>query len=160
MYDPGLAVPQLNQPGVLIAFATQPGKTIVPKEVNGPGIFARQISQLLATPSLSIEEIFNRTQAAVSEATAQEQIPTYYPFRIASLHLKEDRPAALRASSGPASTETHPSEAPPAFHQPGRYDAVVIGSFTPEKESRFRPKLWNFWRPHWPRNCLPGNCAR
>lgn len=129
-FDGGLAVPQSDNPGVLISLSAQPGRTEVPNPKSGPGIFAEQIAKFLTTPGLSIEEIFSKTQAAVVGATARAQIPMYFPLAIGSLHL--------------TSIEKHsPDDTPatPGPHIRGRYDSVVIGSFQTEKGVKIPPKI-------------------
>jgi hypothetical protein len=133
-YDAGLATPLLDKPGVLIAFSAQPGRTIVSKQSVGPGLFAKEIAQSLTAPGLSIEEIFRKAQDAVGQATAQAQIPTYYPLAIRSLYLK-----AAPATSVPA--VPNPDTVPTGPRKRGRYDALVIGTFTPQKGVNVPPKV-------------------
>ena len=60
--------------GAFIAYATAPGQTAADGEGSN-GLFTTELLKTIATPGLTLEEVFKRTSNAVAQRSADRQLP-------------------------------------------------------------------------------------
>ena len=71
--DPGLA--KMDAPtGSLIAYATSPGRTASDGNDRN-GLYTQHLLRNIATPGLSVEELFKRVRMGVAQESAKKQVP-------------------------------------------------------------------------------------
>jgi uncharacterized caspase-like protein len=61
--------------GTIIMYATAANRTADDGAVGGNGLFTSHLLRNLSTPGIEVKEIFNRTGAAVVDATKGSQFP-------------------------------------------------------------------------------------
>jgi tetratricopeptide (TPR) repeat protein len=128
-YSAGLA--SLNAPaGTLAMYAAAADKVASEGSDSGSSLFVTELLKQMKTPSLSAEDMFNRTRVEVSRATRTEQVPlvssslteTFYfsgtPSRPPAAEPRAPAPPEPRpsASLGPPATTPveKPKSSPPA----------------------------------------------
>jgi formylglycine-generating enzyme required for sulfatase activity len=98
--------------GTIALYSAAPGKLVEDKATGANSLFAIELLKEIDTPSLSVEEMFNRTRVAVSRASGGEQVPW-----VASSLLEEfsftGRNSAV-ASRPSASSSPFPSASKPS----------------------------------------------
>ncbi len=73
-YSPGLAQPNLNARGILIAYSTSPGSVAIDGDgANSP--YAVELMKALRTENISIEEMFKNVRIGVLNRTKEIQLP-------------------------------------------------------------------------------------
>lgn len=96
-FDPGLAFPQLEAPGVLVALAAQPGKASA--RSDSASLFPAKLAEALEIPGLTLQEVFQKLQNDVRAATSGAQIPTYIPLALNPVYLAgAPKPAVVAAA--------------------------------------------------------------
>ncbi len=97
----GLAVPQLNTGGMLIAFATSPGATAA----DGAGYhspFTAALLSELATPGLEVQQMMTRVKADVFDATRGAQEPWHNSSLRTEYFFAPAVEAGVRPADGPS----------------------------------------------------------
>jgi tetratricopeptide (TPR) repeat protein len=105
-FSGGLA--SLNAPaGTLAIYSAAPDK--VASDSDGNSLFVSELLKQMKTPSLSAEDMFNRTRVEVSRATRNEQVPSVSSSLTETFHFSgaPSRPPA--AEPRPAPPEPRPS---------------------------------------------------
>ncbi len=74
--------------GTFIAFSTAPGQTATDNPTASNGLFTHHLIQTLATPGLSIDEIFNEVRRQVFQASDGRQIPWTASSLIGSFYFQ------------------------------------------------------------------------
>ena len=105
----GLA--QMDAPsGTLIAYATAPGSIASDGATGRNGLYTRELLKLIATPNLTIEQLFKRVRISVRSLTNNKQTPWEassltgdFSFGQSTAALTNERPPAAQPS--PATTE-------------------------------------------------------
>lgn len=111
----GLASPQYNLIGSIIAYSTAPG--MVASDGDGRnGLYTKELIEVLKIPGLTIEEVFKQVRVRVSQKSNNEQIPwensslmgDYY-FQNDSLNVVKPKelaePESLESFSNPIENE-------------------------------------------------------
>ncbi len=99
----GLAVMQGGR-GTFIAFATSPGKTASDGRGGKNGLFTEQLLETLATPGLTIHEVFREVRRKVDRVSGGDQLPWISESVIGDFYFAPARkpdvtPAASSTSS-------------------------------------------------------------
>lgn len=103
----GLA--QMDAPsGTLIAYATAPGSIASDGATGRNGLYTRELLKLMATPELTVEQLFKRVRISVRGLTNNKQTPweassltADFSFRRSSGAVTNDRSPAAQPNSTP-----------------------------------------------------------
>jgi hypothetical protein len=115
-FSAGLA--SLNAPaGTLAIYSAAPDK-VASEGSDGSSLFVTELLKQMKTPSLSAEDMFNRTRVEVSRATRNEQVPSVSSSLTETFFFSgsPSRPAPSAEPRPPAPPEPRPSASvgPPA----------------------------------------------
>ncbi|MBU1040945.1 MAG: SUMF1/EgtB/PvdO family nonheme iron enzyme [Proteobacteria bacterium] len=105
--------------GSLIAYATSPGKTAADGDGKN-GLYTKHLLKNIATPGLSVEDLFKRVRQGVAGDSARKQVPWeassligQFSFAGGEQTVEQPKPLAL----APAPKEV-PKQAPPPAAEP------------------------------------------
>ena len=115
-FSAGLA--SLNAPaGTLAIYSAAPDK-VASEGSDGSSLFVTELLKQMKTPSLSAEDMFNRTRVEVSRATRNEQVPSVSSSLTETFNFSgaPSRPGPAAEPRPPAPPEPRPSASvgPPA----------------------------------------------
>jgi len=80
----------MNAPkGTFIAYATSPGRTAADGRSNSNGVYTAAILKYIGTPNLTIEEVFKKVRAEVSDVTHDQQTPWESTSLIGKFYFKK-----------------------------------------------------------------------
>jgi tetratricopeptide (TPR) repeat protein len=149
----GLA--SLNAPaGTLAIYSAAPDK-IANEGGDGSSLFVTELLKQMKTPSLSAEDVFNRTRVEVSRATHNEQVPSVTSSLTESFALSSppSRPTAVATArpapppeSRPSATLGPPAEAPvdrPKAAPPAARPPPAAKKESPPAEAASSPEEYN-----------------
>ncbi len=109
----GFATPGRVAPGMLVAYATQPGERAQDGQ-DGHSPFAAALARWLPEPALPLGQALQQVQRDVRAATQDEQRPLVESTLVADFALVSGRPGALAAAAPPASA---PASSPSMWFQ-------------------------------------------
>jgi len=95
--------------GSLIAYATSPGKTAADGDGKN-GLYTQHLLKNIATPGLSVEELFKRVRQGVAGDSAKKQVP----WEASSLIGQFSFAGGEHTASLPTATSTYSPYSPPA----------------------------------------------
>lgn len=79
----------MNAPkGTFIAYATSPGRTAADGKSNSNGVYTAAILKHIGTPNMTIEEVFKKVRAEVSNKTNDQQTPWESTSLIGKFYFK------------------------------------------------------------------------
>jgi len=120
-----------NQPAdSIIVYATSAGSTAA-DGTGKNGLFTEQLLQQLKIPGLDIKEIFDRTGAAVSQASGRKQTPAIYSQYFGKAYFGAQPPAATAPAPQLAAAQSNPAaaraslERGAAFIRSHEWDAAI-----------------------------------
>jgi len=97
-----------NQPAdSIIVYATSAGSTAA-DGTGRNGLFTEQLLQQLKSPGLDIKEIFDRTGAAVSQASGRKQTPAIYSQYFGKAYFGAQPPAGTAPAPQPVAAQPTP----------------------------------------------------
>jgi esterase/lipase superfamily enzyme len=96
----GLAMMQETR-GALIAYATAPGETCADGSGRN-GVYTLELLRYMATPGLSMEEVFKRVRLSVMDATKGQQIPWETSFLSGDFYFVSPDDSKAARSSPPS----------------------------------------------------------
>ncbi len=86
--------PEAHRPGILIAFATDPGKT-----ASDEGVYAEALTEEMQKPGMLATEVFRAVRARVLRATENQQFPWIEDGLIENMYFKPPSLAVVRPPS-------------------------------------------------------------